>query len=219
MATIASPADAKLLEAAYHWKRVAVESVDLISNWREASRKQAPFRWPKDDPDLGPNTRLLAAALQAKGIDPTPIVELHQAVAAWRWARSADGLPEPGALALLLHKAVDLLRPLETEALVRAGSLPAAALPAGPPHGAEGRPAWQPQDAFLEVRELAGKMSGGQRRLVEVILDRGRVPIADVGMLADVKDANRTKAHANAKLFDIGWEIGQHDNHWYLRRV
>jgi hypothetical protein len=78
----------------------------------------------------------------------------------------------------------------------------------------------KPQDAFREVRELVNnELRGGQRRLVEVLLEEGRVPIGDVGIKADIRDANRTKAHVNEKLLVIGWEIGQHDNEWLLRRV
>lgn len=155
MATFASPQDAALLEAIYHWKRVAIEAVDCIGSWREASCDQASFRWPDDDPDFTTNTRRLASTLQAHaGIDPAPIVKLHQVVSAWRWARSAAGLPLQGALALLLHEAVDLLRPLETDVLFRAGSLPASAL-AGLQPGAGSGP----------VAESTAPVIGGDAKL------------------------------------------------------
>jgi hypothetical protein len=84
----------------------------------------------------------------------------------------------------------------------------------------EAVPPVPPLDEFREVAELANSvLRGGERRLVELLLEEGRVPIGDVGIRANIRDANRTKAHVNKKLLGIGWEIGQHDNDWLLRRV
>jgi len=231
--TFASPADRQLLDAIQRWKTNAAEAVEYIGLWREAAAKKATFRWPAEPRNFSGNNRLIVAALRGRlpPVDASPVAKLSQAVEAWLRGRSADGLPPQGALNLLLIESADLLQPLEREILIRAGSLPPEAAAGLQAHGGAGSAAVieptapasggdRPQDDFHEVRELArNTLSGGERRLVDLLLDRGRVPIADVAVLANVKDAKRTKGHVNKKLLRIGWEIHQHDNEWLLGRI
>ncbi|MCC7387332.1 MAG: hypothetical protein IT431_01045 [Phycisphaerales bacterium] len=110
------------------WRQNAAEEVDDIGGWREADPSDRyhkywchPARQNDTEPDstmpnwfFGDTTHLMSwAASRHEKLDPTPLQDIYDAVAAWHADHNAERVPEQRVLVLKLDRAVQVVQTMQ----------------------------------------------------------------------------------------------------------
>lgn len=108
------------LQVVSDWKGDVAGAVDDIAAWREAARERHQYagdpsrEWPTY-PKLYSETTFIVCEITASypKLDPTPIQDLYDAIAAWLSDHSTRRVPPDNALALTLDRAMTVAQAIE----------------------------------------------------------------------------------------------------------
>ena len=135
MPCFANESDKIIASVIERWKLTASDEVDDIGAWRDADPGDRSYiYWPERWNDrgtvhretmpgmfFGDSTHLVGRIeTDYRHLDPAPLMELYEAIAAWHADRTADRVPPQPVLFSTLERAMIIVQVVETDLLSRA---------------------------------------------------------------------------------------------------
>ena len=137
MPSFANESDKILARVIEHWKRTAFDEVDGIGGWRDADPSdRSQIYWSERKFDRGTvhketmpgmffgDTTHLVGRIENdyRHLDPAPLMELYEAIAAWHADKSAGRIPPQPVLFATLERAMMNVQVVETDLYSRLGA-------------------------------------------------------------------------------------------------
>lgn len=139
MPSFANESDKILARVIEHWKRTAFDEVDGIGGWRDADPSdRSQIYWSERKFDRGTvhketmpgmffgDTTHLVGRIENdyRHLDPAPLMELYEAIAAWHADKTAERIPPQPVLFSTLERAMMTVLVVETDLQSRLRALP-----------------------------------------------------------------------------------------------